>query len=508
MRIRKYPLTTILTNIISITSLLLITQTAHADFRKALDAYQARDGDTMLKEAKDAVDNKNNDGLMLFLQAMSIDANTSVKSNLYEEFKDKRQTKSTLSTILTRQQCQELFDLLTIAINNSSIDTQYFFAYLMRNLNSQKQADTSKTNADYAKNGSYVAHYSSTDLANKAEAGDPFSQLRLGLQYLNFVDYAGYGCEQISKEAICQTKDETKGYYWLKQSLINYETRGHDDMSVYAGSMCDLLQQNPKAKKKDLRQAYLWCLVGINSGDSYSWRLLGKMQQSGKLKVAAPEVDALWESSTQQDKDKIFKMLNLNDFKELPDWVIETRKELAQQNLPVFSYYVDDYMQYELDLYRDGRVNIGFGSLNNGYPGHELGNISFVDTKKDSWMKVSPEKVNEFLMELKKLGFYDWALNNNASGFCDNFDATRCLSKRYQITVRDGVKARRVHLRGLAGFVNTKSDTTLRLAKISNLVEKYFPTQNLRCDLGGAEEYKQACLQRDSLLTILTNERN
>ena len=35
-------------------SLLLITQTAYADFRKALDAYQARDGATMLKEVKDA----------------------------------------------------------------------------------------------------------------------------------------------------------------------------------------------------------------------------------------------------------------------------------------------------------------------------------------------------------------------------------------------------------------------------------------------------------------------
>ena len=38
-------------------ALLFTTQTAHADFRKALDAYMARDGATMLKEVKDAVGN-------------------------------------------------------------------------------------------------------------------------------------------------------------------------------------------------------------------------------------------------------------------------------------------------------------------------------------------------------------------------------------------------------------------------------------------------------------------
>jgi hypothetical protein len=480
-------------------SLLLMTQTAHADFRKALEAYQKRDGATMLKEVKDAVDKKNDDGLMLFLHAMRIDATTSAKSNLYETFKDKRPIKTTLDSILNQPQRQELFDSLSVSANtNSSMDVQYLYTDVKRLFGVSKPDNWAKTIDEYAKRGSYVANAFNTDLLARAQAGDPFSQLSVGLKYLNFVDYAGYGCQQNSKEQICQTKDEVKGYALLKQALKTYESRGHDNLGVYADSMCDLFQNTANGDKTKLRQAYLWCVVGINSGGYSSWSLLKKMNESGSLKIAAPEIDKIWGMSNQQDKDRLYKTLSLSENKELPTWIIETRKDLVKEKIPVFTYYADDYMEYELDVYADGTVKIGFGSTNNGFPGHEAGNISFVDTKKDLFMKISPKKVRVLLTELKKIGFNQWELNNDAFTFCDRPDATNCMRKHYQVVVRDRVKTRRVYLAGLAGFIDAKTIASERLAKISNLVEKFSPTQNMRCGLGTSEEYKHACVDRDS----------
>ena len=82
-----------------------MTQTAHADFRKALEAYQNRDGDTLLKEVKDAVDKKNDDGLILFISAMDIDYTTSRMTSFEPEPKSQKldltKLKSTWETILT-----------------------------------------------------------------------------------------------------------------------------------------------------------------------------------------------------------------------------------------------------------------------------------------------------------------------------------------------------------------------------------------------------------------------
>lgn len=483
---------------------LSISNTAHADFRKAIEALQRKDGPAMLAEVKDAAEKKSNDGLMLFLSALSIDASTSAKSNLYESTKDKRP--STIKSILTETQQQELFDLLMVATNNSTADAQYLLARFIRSFHNPKQISLLKTIDEYANSGSLVAmYYSSASETNKAEAGIPFSQFRLGLKYLNFVDYDGYGCNEPPADPICHSKDEDKGYYWLMQALKSYEAKGHDDIGVYAGAVCDLLRQNPKENKAELKQAYLWCVTGINSGGQSSWRLLGKMQQAGKLKIAAPEVDAIWGTSVKQDKDRLSKALNLTEHKELPNWLVDARNELAKKDLPVFSYYADDYMQYELDVYADGRVSLGFGEVNNGYPGHEPGSISFVDTKKDFLMKVSPAIVSEFIVDIKKIGFYDWPLNNQIPSFCDNFDPTRCLPKRYQVTVRNGTKYRRVYLSGLAwdiakigGGRDKETPVTTRIAQVSALVEQYFPTQGLRCNLSASEEYKHACLQRDN----------
>lgn len=486
--------------LLTITSILtlLTACTAQASFRNALEAYQKRDGTKMLLEVKDAINKKNNDGLMLFMTAMSIDRGTSMKTALYKGSQDNKQT--TLKNILTEQQRQELIELLITATSNSNGDAQFYLTSAIRELNNPQLTATIKSNDDYAKSGSLVAaNYSKLTDIEKAELGDPFAQMLLGLSYLRAIDYRKYGCDESPDKPICRPRDETKGYYWLKRSLKNYESKGHGEMGAYYNSMCDLLQSQDDAKQ--LKQAYLWCQLGINSsaqGDS--WRLLEKMRKSGKLKIAVAEVDAIFKSETWEEKQKTFKALGMLEQKALPDMLIEVRKELKKENPPVFTYYVNDYMEYELDVYADGRVNIAFGSTANGLPGADQTLLSFVDTKKDLFLKVSPKKIKTFLAELKMTGFYDWERVNNDIGFCDNFDPTRCIPKRYQVTVRNAEKVQRFYYFGLANYVEYKKESTKRLGQVSTLVEKYFPTQNLRCGMGISDEYKQACIKRDDVM--------
>lgn len=320
----------------------------------------------------------------------------------------------------------------------------------------------------------------------------------LGLSYLRTVDYRKYGCDESPDKPICRARDETKGHYWLKQSLKNYEVKGHGDMGSYYNSMCDLLQAQDDPK--ELKQAYLWCMLGINSNEQNdAWRLLRKMQESGKLKMVMPTLNSEFTSMNRQVRESVYPSL-VGSASELPDWVLETRRKLTKSDQPAFTYYVNDYIEYELDVYRNGRVNIAFGSTSNDSRGPEGNGSSFVDVKKDLLLKLPATKVRNFLADLKKTGFYGWSPVNNGVGFCDIPDSTGCVPKRYQVTVRNGVKINRFYYVGLAGYIEYKNEMNTKMAQLANLVEKYFPTKSLRCEQGASEEFKQACLGREAKL--------
>jgi len=493
-------------------SLLFSTQTAYADFHKALDAYIARDGATMLSEVKDAVNKKSDDGLALFLSAMNIDASTSRQADIARIWRgdsDKHyipesQVKTTLSVILTELQQNELFNALQWTVDNSSVDTQYDFAVLQRTFKRTQQKDWLKMQDDYAQKGSYAANLTSgRSLAIKAELGDPVSQMSLGLKYLNFTSDWGYGCWETdkTKDAICQNKDEIKGYYWLKQALITYESKRHiffgdydtDSFGIYADTMCDFFHKTANGDKNKLRQAYLWCVVGINSGGQSSWRFLNEMNEAGNLKIAAPETKAFW-SKNAQEREKRFEPLILTDFKELPYLMIEVKKELQKEDLPVFSYYFSDYRMspYLLDIYADGRVNIIFSFL--------------PDRKSDLFTKVSSKTVQNFLKDLKKLDFDNWTLFTSTFQFCDNFDP--CIWTYAQATHREGNDVRKVKIREPAYLAELSHNnvSTLRVAKLNSLVEQYFPTQKIRCEIGNSEGFRKACMERDKRWAALAKE--
>ena len=484
-------------------ALLFITQTAHADFRKALDAYMARDGATMLKEVKDAVDKKNDDGLMLFLNAMAWDAQTSEHEEITYV------PKSTIKTILSKPQWDEMRELLVQATKNSTVDAQYYLitysqfgrelrykrfmslkssqdpssteeknttAIIPRLSNEDSIAISKDINEEYVKHGSRMAAVQS-NYVKAAEAGDPFSQLQLGLKYLN--SNSGYGCGNSPKDPLCQTKDETKGYEWLKRAAKSYESSGHSDFDLFASEMCQLLHTTANGDPAKLKQAYLWGLMGGNERTlSQSFYCLTQMHDSGSLKLVASQLDTSW-----GDVNKWRTLIFRAELAELPVWVIEIRKELAKENLPVFIYAGGP----ELELYADGRVL--FGSIN---------------FKKDLLMKVKPKTVKAFLTELKKTGFYQWTMADSSAGICA---ARRCGTIDMQFTTRDGTKVHRLLFSVIDEKpLDKKLIDTKRMAILKTLVDKYFPTQKLRCGLGNSEQKKQACLEYETQWKTMAKE--
>ena len=463
-------------------SLLLITQTAHADFRKALDAYQKRDGATMLKEVKDAVEKKNDNGLMLFLMATNMDAATSD----YDE--TTKQSKSTLRAILPQSKWDEMRELLVQATNNSTVDSQYYYLTA-----SQFRTDSiAKTVNEYAAKGSKLAMLRLSE-EDKAKAGSPFAQLTLGLKYLKFTDRIGYGCADTT-DPICKTRDEAKGYYWLKQAAKSFEENGSSAIGAYADSMCELFQHESQFNNRaGLRQAYLWCVMGVNSGGQSSMRLLDMMYKSGKLKIAAPELNAVW-----SDANKRSAKLYLTELKVVPDWIIQARRELNKDDIPQISFSFNSDMPYELDVYKDGRLKI----INNL-------DSDTIQAQSVVFKKVSPTLIKAFLADLKKTGFYGWPLSIFAVGGLGGCDKT-CVATGMQLTIRNGVNVHRLALvswsfnKGL----DIESISTHRMAKIKSLVEKYFPTKQLRIELGNSEKFKQQMLEHDNQWQLIERKVN
>ena len=505
-------------------SLLFITQTAHADFRKALDAYQKRDGATMLKEVKDAVDKKNDDGMLLLLMATNMDAATSD----YDE--TTKQSKSTLRAIQPQPKWDEMRELLVQATNNSTVDAQYYLLtntplkvdlykkYL--NLELKDTAATPLTNQqysdaehkiidEYVKRGSKLAMlHTSNNIFIRAEAGDPASQMQIGLAYSKSGRYANWQNNQ-PRAFRSLEKDKTKGEYWLKRAVKSYEITGREDAGLLARNMCEFFRNTANGDKYKLRQAYLWAIKGMNehSGSSVCLR---DMYDSNELKIAAPEANTVY--TTSPDKSKFNAVVYQAKLKELPDWVVEIRKELEKEQLPVFTYYFSDD-GIVLEIYMDGRVFMH--STESGV----------TNDKKNMLMKVSTKKVKEFLLALNKIGFYQWTAENTDPAICDQ---RRCPVTQMQIVSRNSKNTRRLFLRELyykeldeTDFlkykmsqyeieeykkimaIRKKSKFNVAFAKVKALVDENFSTRQLRCELGTSEQKKRQCIERDKFwLTI------
>ena len=466
-------------------SLLVMAAPAQADFRKALEAYQNRDGDKLLVEVRDAVEKKNDDGLMLFLMATNMDAATSD----YDE--TTHQSKSTLRAILPQPKWDALRDLLVQATNDSTVDAQYaLFAssfggdIVIKALDTVQIQRGEKPKSAYSlqeRNEGYemvknqlrakgLAITSCADVVACAEAGEYGAQQTLGLMYLHYTGYYDSVCESSRKHPACESLDEAKGYAWLKKSALSYERQGLpiETGTPYYTVMCDFYQRKPNASASDIKQAYLWCDAASNTGSPDLGGVLNNLRRSGKLKFSDSQVAALLKPE--------------NKITAWPELMEEARKAVAHEDLPVFSYEFGeggDVGVYKLVIYPDGRVVL---------------NPSQFSKSKALLMNVSPQLVSQFIKELNQIGFNEWPLYSGGI-MCDMGCGTTLSSAMLRINNTP----RRV------GFASMKMELTsahknpvmIRQAKLKVLVDTYFPTKWLRIELGNSEKLKQKKLARE-----------
>jgi hypothetical protein len=510
--------------------LFLFVNLAHADFRNALDAYSSRNGQAMLKGVNDAVNRKNDDGLKLFLMAIRTD--TFQSSRKYFYYNDDNRKPSTLRTILTKPQVQELYDLLVISSNYSNAESRellssiYFFdekdkrdeLFRVELQNKQEKdnknsisniiqyplidsyftGDRAKLSYDDMNSPFYPESEIDwkgyeRDLIRSAEVGNPSSQLALATIYAG-VTYWGGGsfCRKHFEESICDTRDKDKSDYWLKKSVKTYEKLGKTGFHYkHKTSFCEFYSGLPyKVKEENLRERYLWCLYERSFPKKLATSA-GDLDLERKIYAYVPELN-----DVARDIGKIEEKIRAGDL--LPEMMKTARTELLKEQIPVFSYYVKDNLRYEIDVYKDGRVMIGLDDW--PIP-------LWVGTDKDLLIKVSPTKVSSFLSELKKLGFETMPIYGKAFDDCQPMG---CDVREFEFILASDVVFRRVYRSDRdqnLDFLNEKSEINMEIAPVITLVEKYFPTKQLRCQMGTSEAYTKACLEREKVWSNLAKSK-
>jgi hypothetical protein len=294
----------------------------------------------------------------------------------------------------------------------------------------------------------------------RAEAGDPLSQLQLGLKYLNAK--SDKGCRLSPQDPLCKARDETKGYAWLKRAVKSYEFSPSADIDTLSYETCQVLRENAKGNQETFRQAYLWAFFGMDYTINKSFFCLDQMHKAGELKHLDPALDNVIERRW----DDLEKLNLVYQARPLPDWIVDVRKEISPHELPVFTAYPGGAMT----VFEDGRV---------------------MDVNQEVVsMQVSPSTVKAFLTELKDIGFNDWSFRGLAFDWCIDGECERY--KTYvRAMARNGKEVKRLLLQSI--YLDSKSIIAQRMAKLVLLREKYFPHQTKTCSFAKSELYKQIC---------------
>lgn len=307
-------------------SLSFTTPTAHADFRKALEAYQNRDGATMLKEVKDAVDTKSDNGLHIFI--MQLRQQFLAKSFLSEVEIDKEKKEHinlySFSTLLTEEQSIELVSLLDRAVQAMPRNNDYFesrIAMIAMNFARQQLRNNEhyiarsnalrelaieakgKLNDRQVIESIALTEYEFCEpnataqlecLKLAAELGEPYTQSDLGLLYLGEKDKAKYSNLKTYSLITSVKADIKTASYWLKQSVSN--SQFPEAPSAHC-VIANRYQNGTDTQPIDLKQAYLlylWDYLG-NSGDGECAKDgLISMLNDGSLSKVAPAYYKLW----------------------------------------------------------------------------------------------------------------------------------------------------------------------------------------------------------------------
>jgi hypothetical protein len=490
-------------------SLLLITQTAHADFRKALDAYVAHDGATMLAEVKDAAEKRNNDGLNIFLSFLRLDQLAiSRRTFLTEQELKKSENQSPPTTplqkLLNKKEAQYFFNLLDEIAKRSKQETKYQFFYLA------KEADANINFYSYSESGNrYFNRYSYNIAATR-------DQLNKAVIYL---------VGDINNKQI--VKNEAKGLKLLKNGLAKPDAHIYlpsiaSNMSLYYYNK--YLQSN---KAELLKEAYLWAnlsLMNTNSaGEIIIPEVFFQMQKGENLAKVNPELSKLlpnkydrteyhnYTHGADVDYAKLKEILQNTKTIDMPQLV----KRYVKNNLPeqpiftlnqlVLEIYWDKttadseaeaVLNFSLDVFKDGRVNLALGS--------ERG-LNTITTNEETLTKLNPAQLKEFI-EKVQIGFDEVPLNTSKY----NQYEYNCISKNtYENCIQTNLL--NLYYLPITHLVTMPNKSGFRMiryvgkrhllpagyyANVLNVVENYFQLSKYTCGTNQDLQYHKDCLKR------------
>lgn len=514
---------------------LLFTVPAHADFRKALEAYQNRDGATMLKEVNDAVEKKNDNGLILFLSMLELDKTLSnsrmfvfpnereADAKLQVLIKQGKELPTPWQTILSISQVDDFKILLEKATMQSSLESQYRLASLQSINGYQVSYSPSQSDMQAALLGSLKALGSKgylnvfpylADMENQKHVPVKVSSYKKGVELgqtkLAMLQAADYLVGNKDRNI---TRNEKKGLQLLEQALSK------PDAEFYYADVANRVSNYyiNKGTKQEHQQAYFWSLVALtNSRSGLVPQSLINLKKSGVLKEVAPNVNAAWDDSFNKTMQRMIELgvdasnlYNINnlppELKELkhfdtPDLIVNHSK-IDLQKQPVISFhhfYYDKFYiidtapvrNYLIDIFADGRVNFSLGP--------RLGRTQNPETL----LKISLDAVQKLITKIKSYGFEDEALINNtkfSSYVCSTADCSDMYPERistqhsyYYVTLRTNKNPRTLMFHNVEG-----DDFQPFLAKTFKLLEEQFPTQQYRCGTLKDREYYKYCKAQD-----------
>lgn len=281
----------------------------------------------------------------------------------------------------------------------------------------------------------------------------------------------------------CLARNEEKAMYWLEQAAMRVYP-AQPWINELAEQMGDLLRKRLNGQPANLLEAYRWYLVGVNSpfGSYSNTEKLAEMKRNGELKQVNAALDSVWDDVKKRDA-----IIYARNQKETPQFLFKN----YNQSPPLFSYTsYAEYLPkvpwgqyfggYYLALYADGKVKVDFTIPSD--TGEET---------SDVYMQVSPDETNMLLDKLKKQALKYLLESNEKPNFGCLSDYHCYINVFHSVQVIEKSQLRNISVQ-TRDFQNAKWH---QLAQVITLLEDYFPTQKLRCEIGSSDSYKQTCIK-------------
>ena len=529
-----------LLSLITAVSLMTLAPSSHADFRKALDAYFARDGVTMLREVRNAVESGKYDGFILFLSMLERDSVFSQNSAFIlndENIGRRKPIEKTMGiygeddipwrSILSQGESKEFLDLLQKASEGSALESQFRLINLRSPYGIYDMVDyTEISKVDVSKrSGSNIYRNHYTLLARKGYSEILYFLTQFGVaskeekerrvqDFLNSTHTRSLLLRAVGLLTQNTNKaTEAEGLHLMKSAL------SRPDASYFYADIAEQMSAYylKRGDKASLKQAYLWALVELTQGQPYYDRdyfkpiksLVAFKRADGFKKIGLTSLDMAWNKNTptqQWDYRNLPDELKGIRQIEMPE-LISKNQDINLKTQPVLSFHRFNYdaqivpfgisaKNYLIDIYADGRVNLSVGAR-------------FDRTQNQETLLILPQReLNDLLADSDRLGIENVPLstltkaNCGLGGCSEDYSKLGGSSSTYYITKRNQAGQRTV----IYYLIDNVEELPIFPAKVFELLEKRLHTQQYRCGSVKDRAYYKLCVDFDTKSLAIANQ--